>query len=341
VRRTVAVCSAAAVLLVNSTHADGSMGFPVPFWERIHRSSAILLADVETIELVTPGADWHIVLRVRERWKGTSDETVSWYLHREDLRREDLRLTYMLLDRALKSLTHGPGPSPPVGKPETLVVFVEPRDRPMDVPVNVSIGIRLRPLTGDIGAMRGLLTKAVAIQRRPPEKPDARSEPTASLDVEYREWRARALGSRALRAVLIREEERARSSEWNHEDQKILAEGFVREPSLDEGLATTLRILRGYKSAALDEVALGCVDNMLTAETRFPGTTGLAAALVLERYGASETIWSDLATVRFDIPADEIRALWERAARTARLPAVSSSVRDLVAQVREQTPPDR
>jgi hypothetical protein len=71
---------------------------------------------------------------------------------------------------------------------------------------------------------------------------------------------------------------------------------------------------------------------------KMPSDIAIAAALTLERYGADEKIWGELANATVKVTPEELRELWERGAREARLPRVPAQVRALVRAAAAQDP---
>lgn len=358
-RRTSALLGACGLLLTTQV-ADASSIRTISLWEHVYGSAVIVLADVESVELLRPppvnNPDGTITvttartqvkfsLRVREVWKGRASETLWIEL---PLHRVGSQFARRLLRRIVRDLA-SPVPSPgPIEAPETVVAFFDRSDLSEDSRrAGKALFVRLLPQPGDTEGWREVVAAAVDVQGKRPYDTAGALSPEESFGPLYHRWRVLALARRVTRQQLLDDGETvtpdalrrsSRSAVSTRGDQTVLAEGFVREPSLGFGLAQILFLLRGYESPALDEMAVGCVESMLANTDPLPGDAGMAAALTLERHGAAEKLWTELAAAPSDIEADELRLLWERAARAARVPPVSSQVSAKLAEIHDQIP---
>jgi hypothetical protein len=247
---------------------------PPPLWEQLHGSSAVVLAQVEVVELVPkPGDDPRIkvVLRVREAWKGTTPDTIALDLSLRGTisSRPPLYDLVPMLWRRFPQRSGSPGASVSLPAPETIVAFLHasgPRAvRRLEETGTLDLSFFLRARSGEVDALRDLITSAVVLQGKPSSDVDANSSTDPSDAIEQR-FRRQALALRATRARIINEHDGvsvsgsmrrdARSPGWSRGDQQALAEGFVRQPALDGTLPEILLILRSYRSKTVDEMAL-------------------------------------------------------------------------------------
>lgn len=238
VRRTLV-----AVLFLAST-ARASPVSPLTLWELVERADLIVLADVEGVDRLGPGAggeDWNTQqarLRVVERWKGEGPP----------------------------ELTVGfPGnltcPAPPRFDHGRRVLAFLGREHEEWAIVGLASGTRYPPTPDQVTAYRTAVGEAVGLQD------PRRSRPTSTA--ERRAWQLRRVATPATRWDGL-SGLRLPPTAWTDEERAVLARALVEDPPVDETLRTLLRALQPSPDPAVTTAAVSAFDAVLKLP-RVPG----------------------------------------------------------------------
>lgn len=100
--------------------------------------------------------------------------------------------------------------------------------------------------------------------------------------------------------------------------QKILADGFIAEPTADRTTALIAELLRGYADPRVDQALVGAVDALMQGSSSFTAFEALAA--VVERAGGDVTLLEGIDPEAFRHDFDVLRRAWDVAKKDLKLP---------------------